>query len=91
MLPKTTYNDESLKRHKVSHSEVNEALFSAVWEEIPPSDRGNNRLMFVGFTGEGRLLEVGVEYFDDQDREHIFHAREATKASQELFMRRTTT
>jgi len=89
-LLKTTYNDESLKRHKVLHSEVDEVLFSAIWEEIPPSERGNNRLMFVGFTAEGRLLEIGVEYFDDQDREHVFHAREATKASRDFFTRRTT-
>jgi hypothetical protein len=34
--------------------------------------------MFVGFTMAGRLLEVGMEFVSDE-REHVFHAMDATK------------
>lgn len=47
------------------------------YEELKPSERGNDRLMFVGWTQSGRILEVGIEYFDGDDREHVFHAMDA--------------
>jgi len=43
--------------------------------------------MFVGFTAAGRLLEVGIEYFDEEEREHIFHANDATTYYRHLFER----
>lgn len=75
----TTYNHESLQRHGVTPEEADEVVAFGKWVEMTPSERGNDQLMFVGFTGEGRLVEVGVEYFDAEDREHIFHADDATQ------------
>jgi uncharacterized DUF497 family protein len=88
-MAKTTYNFESLDRHGISQADIDEVLASGIWEEMQPSERGNERLMFVGFTSGGRLLEAGVEYFDDEDREHIFHADDATNHYGQIFEKRT--
>jgi uncharacterized DUF497 family protein len=42
------------------------------------SDRGNPRRMWIGYTLTERILEVGVEYMNN-DIEHIYHARKAQK------------
>lgn len=84
-MTRTAYNFESLNRHGISVYESDEVIAHGIWFEIEPSERGNNRLMFVGFTAEGRLLEVGIEYFDDEDLEHIFHANDATESYRKLF------
>ena len=78
---RTTYDDTNLADHKVSQDEVNEVLRSDVTIErdLPPSKRGNERLMLVGFTNEGRLLELGIEFFHSEEIMHIFHADDATK------------
>jgi hypothetical protein len=60
-------------------------LRSQVWEELGPSERGNDRVMFVGFSQDGRLVEVGVEYFDEQSEEWVFHADIATAKYKKLF------
>jgi len=44
--------------------------------------------MFVGFAEDGRLIEVGVEYFDKADKERVFHADLATPKYQKLFKKR---
>jgi hypothetical protein len=44
--------------------------------------------MFVGFAEDGRLIEVGVEYFDKQEKERVFHADLATLKYQKLFKKR---
>jgi hypothetical protein len=78
----------SLNRHGISVVEVDYVLeHYGDTKEQPPSKRGNNRTMFIGFTLEFRLLEVGVEYFYDQDREHIYHANDARQHFQELLRR----
>jgi hypothetical protein len=56
--------------------------------DLESSDRGNDRVMIVGWTYAGRVLEIGVEYFDREEREHIFHAMDAGKTyKRELEMR----
>lgn len=88
-MTKTTYNKDSLSRHGVSEEEADEVLARGVWFPLDPSERGNDRLMFVGFTLAGRLLEVGVEYFDAEDREHIFHANDAAEPYRKAMEQRT--
>ncbi len=77
-----TYDDENLKKHKVSHREVDQVLDSRNLStrvfDLPPVRNGNERALFVGLTMRGRLLEVGVEVLSALD-EHIFHAMNATK------------
>lgn len=46
--------------------------------EMPPSNKGNDRTMFVGLAADINVdLEVGVEYRGEN--RHIFHARKAKK------------
>ena len=77
-----SYDDRNLKKHKVSHQEVDQVLDSRNLTtdvfDLSPARNGNERAMFVGLTMRGRLLEVGVEVFSDTD-EHVFHAMTATK------------
>lgn len=80
-----TYQQENLTKHDVTEEEVDEAISnSLVAVELPLSARLNNRVMLVGFTMEGRLLEVGVKYLTDE-HEHFFHAMDATKEYRRLF------
>jgi uncharacterized DUF497 family protein len=88
-MTRTTYNVGSLDRHGISKADVDDVLATGVWREMTPSERGNERLMFVGFTANGRLLEVGVEYFDQEDLEHVFHGNDATSPSIDFFQERT--
>ncbi len=85
-----TFEDENLRKHKVTRNEINEVLESDLTfaEELDPSDRGNDRAMIVGWTFSGRLLEIGFEYFEKEDREHVFHAMDAGKAYKSEFLRR---
>ena len=83
-----TYNFDSLNRHGVSIANVDEVIGTGIWEELPLSVRGNERLMFIGFTSNGRLLEIGVEYFDDNQIEHVFHADDATNRNRIIFRNR---
>ena len=75
-----TFNYDSLKRGKVTPEECLEALsdpFKAYYDE-PPSDRGNSRRFWVGYTLTDRRLELGVEYRKN-DIDHIYHAGKAKK------------
>jgi hypothetical protein len=81
---RTTYNHESLDRHGVTEQEVDEVYASGKDFDLAPSDAGNDRIMVVGWTANGRLLEIGIEYSPQGD-EHIFHGNEATKEYQLLF------
>jgi len=80
-----SYDDDNLAKHKVSHDEIDEVLDTdlRIECEMTPSDRGNERVMLVGFTLGGRLLEIGIEFFDDH--EHCFHANDATKQYRRKF------
>ncbi len=83
----TKYKEAELLKHKITPKDVDFVLRSeiSIWQELPPSRRGNDRVMLVGFDPAGRLLEVGVEYFDNEDTELIFHAIKATPGYRNLF------
>ena len=67
---------------------MDDVIATGIWEELGPSARGNERLMFIGFTSSGRLLEIGVEYFDDKNLEYVFHADDATTHYKKIFKQR---
>jgi len=77
-----TYDDGNLKKHKVTHQEVDQVLDSRNLTtrvfDLAPARNGNERAMFVGLTQQGRLLEVGIEAVSDTD-DHMFHAMNATR------------
>lgn len=81
---KTTYNYESLHRHNVTDEEADEVYANGLDFDLEPSPDGNDRIMVVGWTGTGRLLEIGIEYLPDGD-EQIFHATDATRYYRGLF------
>ena len=85
-----TFDDENLQKHGVSRQEVLEVLESdlSFAEEMTSSDRGNDRALVIGWTYCGKILELGIEYFDDVDREHIFHAMKAGPKHRQEFARR---
>jgi len=85
-----SYNSESLKRHDVSTDEIKEVLRSplTVVVDLEPSNHGNYRVMWVGFTFNLRVLEIGIEYMPN-DQEHIFHAMDATKQYRQELEKRT--
>jgi hypothetical protein len=85
----TKYVDAELSKHSVTSRDVDFVLRStiSIWNDMGPSIRGNDRLMFVGFDTSGRLLEIGVEYFDDMGVELIFHGDDATPRYRKLFER----
>ncbi len=71
------FNEDSLKRHRVTQRECLEALVDPV-KLLASSDEskaGNPTTIWVGMTTKGRLLEVGVEYLEDMD--WIYHANSA--------------
>jgi hypothetical protein len=73
-----SYNNESLRRHEITRTDVDEVL--AVDNpttrdfDLPLSNYGRLRLMFVGYNFSGRLLEIGVEFISEI-KAHIFHAQ----------------
>jgi hypothetical protein len=85
---KTTYNHESLDRHGISEEEADEVYATGKDFDLSPSDDGHDRIMVVGWTATGRLLEVGIEFLPGGD-EHIFHANLATKHYEKLFEKDT--
>ena len=84
------YNNKSLAKHNVTQQEVDQvvASFRSVWIPMSKSTRGFERVMIVGFTNSGRLLEVGVELFLNDDL-HYFHADNATKVYKREYELRT--
>lgn len=74
-----TYNTGNLVGHDVTVTEVDEVLNDprTIWLDLGVSRDGNDRLMFVGLTRAGRVVEVGVELIDED--EHVFHAMDAGK------------
>jgi uncharacterized DUF497 family protein len=90
LLLRITFDLRNLSKHDVSREEVLEVFDCTVnfTDDLMPSKRGNDRRLIVGWTDRGRILEVGVEYFDYENREHVFHARDARKKLQQRFVRR---
>lgn len=89
-MPITTYEDENLRKNGVSRVEVQEVFASdlSFAEDLEPSERGNDRAMVIGWTYSGRILEIGIEYFETEDREHVFHGMDAGKAYKKDFLER---
>lgn len=83
------YNYESLKRHNVSVDEIGEVLRCLLTVNINmgPSRAGNDRIMWIGFTYNARLLEIGMEYLPE-GTEYVFHANNATDLAQQAFDKR---
>ena len=82
------YNDESLKRHGVSRTDINEVL-----DVENPTKRNfdlalsldeDPRTMFVGFNLAGRLLEVGVEFIG-VNYAYLFHAQTVSPKYRKLY------
>lgn len=71
------YNKESLNKHDVTCSDVNEVLamdnFSTREFDLPSIESDNLRIMFVGYNLAGRLLEIGVEFFSEHDALYFMH------------------
>jgi uncharacterized DUF497 family protein len=88
---KITFNLGNLRKHNVSCEEVLEVFdcYISFAEDLTPSRRGNDRRLIIGWTDRGRVLEVGVEYFAYENREHVFHAKDACKKFQQEFTRRS--
>jgi len=82
------YNDAQISKHGLSRRDVDFTLRSEVWDDLGVSRRGNDRIMFIGFSEDGRLIEVGVEYFEKEDIERVFHADLATPMYRKLFKAR---
>lgn len=80
-----TFNDESLKRHKVSRLEVLQALSDPLVQAVldGESKQGNSTRVYVGYTNSDRLLEIGIEY--RKDEEHVFHADNARSHFAKIF------
>lgn len=83
-----SFDERNLAKHRVSMAEVLE-VFASDWSfaELLESNRdGNERMMVIGWTFAGRVLEVGVEHIGES--EHVFHARDASKTYVREFERR---
>lgn len=81
-----SYNKSNLKQHNVSIDEIKEVLRSplTITVDLKPSERGNDRVMWVGFTFNLRLLEIGIEYLP-AGNEYVFHAMDATTQFRQEF------
>lgn len=71
-------------RDDVTADEALEVIEDGEDYPMTPSKRGNDRVMYVGWTSLGRLLEVGVEFMNKTQMQ-VFHAMEATKSYRKLF------
>ena len=85
---KTTYNYESLDKHGVTEQEADEVYATGMNFDLEPNADGNDRIMVVGWTSNGRLLEIGIEYLANGD-EHIFHTSNATTPYRDKFKKGT--
>ena len=85
-----SFEDANLRKHGVSCDEIKEVFGSdlSFAEDLDPSDYGNDRAMIIGWTFAGRILEIGIEYFETEGREHVFHAMDAGKHYKTVFLKR---
>ncbi len=81
------YHAQNLHAHGVTSEMVEEALADpfVVDEDLEPIGK-NWRVMFVGKTQSERLLEIGIEYRDD-DIDFVFHGMAATPYYSALYDR----
>lgn len=85
------YNNESLSRHNVSRSDVNEILAASNITtrafDLLLSHGDNLRVMFVGLNLASRLIEVGVEFINENEA-YIFHAQTVSPKYRKLYKER---
>ncbi len=83
-----SYNDRDLRKNKVSRDEVEQVISSdtTIDYQMQPSNYGNDRVMLVGFTLTGGMLEIGIEFLSDSM--HVFHSSSATRTYQRKFRER---
>lgn len=77
-MVKLYFHEANLAKHKLNRQEVEEAIddFNSCDYSIEPSRDGNDRIMVVGQTRGGRLIEIGIELLPD-DVWNVFHAMNA--------------
>jgi len=82
------FNQDSLKRHKISERECYEALSDECRQEVEygESKNGNPTIMWLGITHRGRLLEVGVEYLPGMD--WAFHIDDAKAHYRKMYIKK---
>lgn len=87
---KVSFEGENLKKHGISRDEVKEVFASdlSFAEDLECSDYGNDGAMVIGWTFAGRILEIGIECFEFEGREHVFHAMDAGKRYKKEFLMR---
>jgi hypothetical protein len=74
------FESQALKRF--TEEQIQEALFDPFLKYFDmevSSRRGFPRRMYVGTTIDGVVIEIGVEFRDDDD--YIFHSMKARKAT----------
>jgi uncharacterized DUF497 family protein len=90
-----TYNDLSLKKHKITRDQVKEAItdpMRAIFDMPERTTQLSNlvaeadsyRQMIVGYTHTNILLEVGIEMIADHAL-HIFHAQKISPQYYKLY------
>ncbi len=87
-MENVTFDEFNIKKNRVTVDEILEVIESdlSIAENLVPSERGNVRVMIIGWTFSGRILEIGIEYI--ADTEHVFHAMNAGKRYKKDFLRR---
>ena len=87
------YNDENLRPHGVNRSEVEEVLdvdnTMARDFDMLLSRYGRLRTMFVGYNLSARLLEIGVEFIDE-NKAYVFHGQTVSPLYRKLYEERIT-
>lgn len=70
-----TYSESYLKRKGVTPHDVAFVIASTLTREfdLPDSRRSNPRVMLIGFTPDGELIEIGLEQLPNGY--HLFHVR----------------
>jgi hypothetical protein len=85
------YNSKSLGRHGVCISDVNEilAMNNVTTREfdMPLSGSDNLRIMFVGYTFAGCLVEIGVEFMSEHQA-YVFHGQTVSPKYRKLYQER---
>jgi|GEM_PF-3490085 len=73
------FNDTGLRKNGITREQVLQALGDTFVIDIPElvdSKRNNPRSMWVGKTYAEQLLEIGIEYLDENEW-YIYHADNA--------------
>ena len=78
---------EAAFKHGVTREEMDHVLaqypYNSQQVNHGESKNGNTTATFVGYTSQGKLIEVSVEYIEEQD--WIYHADAATPKNETLF------